>query len=594
MVAMYRVGRARPPSIATVLMRAARLWAWLAVAIVALACSGPMSAPSGDRLPGADGPPAAPKRLRIGILQEPKGWMPWGGTSSAGGAHQPYWLTTRTLTIIDDGGRIQPVLAESIPSLETGDWRVHSDGTMDQTWRIRPNAKWHDGRPVTVDDFLLGWEILVHPGLPTTAVDARDLLAGASAPDPSTLMLHFKGTTPLAEQMLFDPYPRHILGEALANLEPERFIAHEYWTTSYVAAGPYRLVEWQPGAFLEFASFAEYVVGKPRIDSITVRFLSDPNTLLANILSGDVEIALPDGLSVDMARELQRGWAAPEVGNNVVLSFDGRMFRLYFQHRPEYAKPSAARDPRVRRAFYHTIDKDGVNEVELAGLGRPADSWVPPDDPRLPRFRAAIPEWSYDPNLAQRVLDEAGWQKGPDGVLVHSPTGQRMETEIRVTPGQGHVKAVAVLADGWRQVGAAATETIIPTSLLTVGEYRATLPFTGLYGHRIELRWENQHYGCRRAARPENRWTGAHPGYCSAAAEPLIQQLQITIPDEERLSLQVAIMGIVLKEDYAELPLYWQVTPHTFAKGITGLGHLSPGRHGNTWSPWNVHLWDKR
>jgi ABC-type transport system substrate-binding protein len=116
----------------------------------------------------------------------------------------------------------------------------------------------------------------------------------------------------------------------------------------------------------------------------------------------------------------------------------------------------------------------------------------------------------------------------------------------------------------------------------------------GLAGHTIGLRFEAQHYSCSRAARPETRWSGAFPGYCNPAAQPLIDKLQITIPDAERTALQVEIMRLVLKEDYAEMPLYWQVTPHVFAKGVTGPGNLSPGRHGNTWSPWNVHLWDKQ
>src|SRR5207244_3626368 len=146
----------------------------------------------------------------------------------------------------------------------------------------------------------------------------------------------------------------------------------------------------------------------PRIDQITVRFLNDPNTLLANVIGGEVEVALPDGLSVEMARDLQQGWAAPGTGNNVVLSFDGRVFRMYFQYRPDYAKPRAAVDPRVRQAFYLTLDKDGVNDVELAGLGQLADSWIPPDDVRRPQFLDVIPVWSHDPARGAQVLAEAG------------------------------------------------------------------------------------------------------------------------------------------------------------------------------------------
>lgn len=566
---------------------------WGAVAAVLFGCAAPYDPSTPSQGSQTEARPVSPKRLRVGIIQEPRGWMPWGGTSTAGGAQQPLWMTTRTLSIVGGDGLVKPVLAEALPSLENGTWRINPDGTMEQTWKIRGNARWHDGQPVTANDFVFAREIIANPAIPTTAVDARDLVVSASAPNPQMLVLRFRGTSPLAEQMLFDPYPQHILGDALASGDLDRFTAHPFWTTEYVAAGPYRLMEWQPGAYMELTAFPEYVEGRPKIDIITIRFLADPNTLLANIIGGEVDAALPDGLSVEMARDLQQGWAAPGTGNTALLNFDGRVFRLYFQHRPEYVRPPAAYDARVRRALYHTIDKDGVNEVELAGLGRPAESWIPPDDPRLPQFQDAIPPWSRDIALAQRILQEAGWQRGPDGVLIHTATGQRMETEIRVTPSQGHTKALAVMADGWRQVGAVVTETVIPRSLLTDGEYRATLPFAGLYGHTIGLRWESQHFSCARAARPENRWTGAHAGYCNPAIQPVIDRLMVTIPEAERTALQVEVMRTVLKEDYAELPLYWQVTPHVFAKGITGIGNLSPGRHGNAWSPWNVHLWDR-
>jgi peptide/nickel transport system substrate-binding protein len=572
-----------------------QIWIPLAMLVLMLACAGPSAGQPGSG-PGREGETRtqAPKRLRIGILQEPKGWMPWGGTSTAGGAQQPLWLTTRTLSIINGEGTLSPVLAEALPSIAAGTWKIEPDGTMEQTWKLRGTAKWHDGQPITSNDFVFAREILANPAIPTTATDARDLIISAAAPNPQMLVLRFKGTTPLAEQMLYDPYPQHLLGDVYGAGDLDRFMAQDYWTTAYVAAGPYRVADWQPGAYLELAAFDRYVDGRPKIDAITVRFLADPNTLLANVVAGEVDVALPDGLSVEMAKELQQTWAAPGTGHNVLLSFDGRVFRLYFQHRPEYAKPAAARDARVRRALYHTMEKDGINEVELAGLGRPAESWVPPDDPRVPLFRDAIPPWSHDVGLAQRILEEAGWQRSSDGVMVSGATGERLDTEIRVTPGQGHTKALAVMADGWRQAGAAVTETVIPASLLTNGEYRATLPFAGLYGHTIGLQWENQHYGCGRASAPSNRWTGAHAGYCNPAAQPLIDRLQVTIPEDERTRLQVEIMRVALRDDYVELPLYWQVTPHVFSRGVTGIGNLKAGRYGNAWSPWNVHLWDKR
>ena len=103
--------------------------------------------------------------------------------------------------------------------------------------------------------------------------------------DERTLLLRFAAPSPLPGQALYDPYPRHLLGAAFANPDRDAFVNHEFWTTGYVAAGPYRLSGWAPGAFQDYAAFADYVEGAPRIDAITVRFLGDPNTLLANVLA---------------------------------------------------------------------------------------------------------------------------------------------------------------------------------------------------------------------------------------------------------------------------------------------------------------------
>jgi ABC-type transport system substrate-binding protein len=247
----------------------------------------------------------------------------------------------------------------------------------------------------------------------------------------------------------------------------------------------------------------------------------------------------------------------------------------------------------VRRAFYHSIDKISINEVGQEGLGRVADSWIAPEDPRRPLFKDVIPEWFQDVRLAQQLLEEAGWRKGSDGVPVHSTTGERMETEVRVTGAQAHVKILSVIANDWRQVGAQVRETVIPTALLSDNEYRATFPFVGHTAQPVDLLWEHSHYSCTRVARPEDRWSGNRNGYCNSVAEPLIERLQVTISEQERTSLQAQIMRIVLKEDYGQLPLYWSVLPVASARGVTGLVNLTPGPYGASHSPWNIHMWDK-
>src|SRR5437764_5701838 len=116
-------------------------------ALLVVSCA--PSPSGGGRDAGASSPARRPKQLTVGILQEPSGWAPWGATTSAGGTLQPPSFIERTLSQIDDKGEPRAELAVVMPVLGSSDWTVNADGSMDQTWQIQPNARWHDGQPVT-------------------------------------------------------------------------------------------------------------------------------------------------------------------------------------------------------------------------------------------------------------------------------------------------------------------------------------------------------------------------------------------------------------------------------------------------------------
>jgi len=180
-------------------------------------------------------------------------------------------------------------------------------------------------------------------------------------------------------------------------------------------------------------------------------------------------------------------------------------------------------------------------------------------------------------------------------VRVNAVTGERLAPELRVTQTAGHVKALSVMSDDWRRTGVDVTETVIPVALNTNGEYRSTFPFAGLSANWIGLRWEGTHFGCASASSAANRWGSAtnRAGYCNPSMEPVINRLEVTIADSERVALRAQIMEEILGREYTYLPLYWQVQPLVFSKGLTGIGVVESGDFGTTHFPWNVHLWDK-
>jgi len=153
---------------------------------------------------------------------------------------------------------------------------------------------------------------------------------------------------------------------------------------------------------------------------------------------------------------------------------------------------------------------------------------------------------------------------------------------------------MSVLAEGWRRVGAVVNEVPIPAALVSNQEYRSTFPFTSLSGYPLRyFEWESWRFSCATASQADTRWNGHRDGYCNRTAEPLIDRLQNTLAENDRTALQVQIMRTILREDYAGPPLYWQVSPLVWARGITGPGELKLGSYGAPYSASRIHLWDK-
>jgi peptide/nickel transport system substrate-binding protein len=125
------------------------------VGVVALVASGCARGPAPSAVQGGAEPaPRQTKILRIGTTREPTTGLIAFATGS--GALDPALTFHSSLTVYDAEGRLVPRLAESVPTIDSGDWVVDPDGGMRLTWRLRANARWQDGTPLSVEDFILG------------------------------------------------------------------------------------------------------------------------------------------------------------------------------------------------------------------------------------------------------------------------------------------------------------------------------------------------------------------------------------------------------------------------------------------------------
>src|SRR5581483_11915073 len=82
------------------------------------------------------------------------------------------------LTGLDPHRAVYPLLAESVPTIENGLWKLLPDGTMETAWHLRPGAAWHDGVPVTADDFLFTLQVARDPSIALIAPPGLAFLDG--------------------------------------------------------------------------------------------------------------------------------------------------------------------------------------------------------------------------------------------------------------------------------------------------------------------------------------------------------------------------------------------------------------------------------
>src|SRR5205823_14889347 len=144
-----------------------------AVMLLSAACAPAASTPAATA-PGAGAapPPAAPatpKSLIISQDFEPPDIEGFGSLVRPAGTGGVREIVHNHLTRKIRDGVVEPELVTGLPSIDDGTWKVNADGTMDVTWKLRPNVKWHDGTPFTSADMRFAFEAFTDPALPPMA-----------------------------------------------------------------------------------------------------------------------------------------------------------------------------------------------------------------------------------------------------------------------------------------------------------------------------------------------------------------------------------------------------------------------------------------
>ena len=342
--------------------------------------------------------------LRVGLTQDWEVLNPTSGYTVA--AYEVWNLHYATLTdkAADDFATI-PGLAESWEEVEPG---------IEYVYTLREGLTWSDGEPLTAEDVAWnintgrdqGWDNMVSTvaNIEATAEDERTVRLVSAVPDPKL---------PTMDVYLV---PQHIWEPIAADYDATT----QYAADDGVGSGPFVMTEFTPGQTVVMEANPSYwgwEGEEPPYDQVIFRLFENPDAMVAALQQGEIDAAqgVPasswDALEADDAIEVVAG----QQGGFDEIAINGGA--------AEGQPHPALLDIEVRRAIAHAIDRPAVIEDLYFGLASPLETISPSADPK---WIPEIPEenqFTYDPDRANQILDDAGYMDTDGDGVREMPDG---------------------------------------------------------------------------------------------------------------------------------------------------------------------------
>ncbi len=458
------------------------------------------------------------------MTSEPSQIDPQGTPSSGLSLVLPYLFDTLVVRDLDNS--VQPLLAR--------DWDISQDGKA-ITFHLKEGVTFHDGTPLDAEAVQFTFERFKEVGKRSPIYGGIIQIASIDVVDDLTVRFTFDQPDPNFWGTISMPYAGIISPSSVAEIEES---GEGYITGS----GPFILESWQSGQSITMKRNPEYdwgppIVenqGPPYLDSFVYKVIPDATTQLAALKSGDVDVMfinqpshrseLQDHESIQLKEALMNGL--------IYLGFNCQ--------EPPFDEIL------VRQALSHAVDKEEILKLAVGGMGKVAFAPLPPT---LPGFDPSLKEYElgYDPQKAQSLLEEAGFEQNEVGKWERD--GQVLEGVLLTSNRAPNGEIAAVIQSHLDAIG-------VEIEIQQL-ESRAVMQATG-EGQFDLLLWR---YG----------WTGPDAlniflssdrigstnrvAYSNPEVDSLVNQADHELDDETRLSLYVKAQEIIL-QDAPWQPLY--------------------------------------
>jgi peptide/nickel transport system substrate-binding protein len=351
----------------------------------------------------------------------------------------------------DPDGNMKLVLAAEIPSIQNGG--LAADGKS-VTWKLKPGVKWHDGKPFTADDVVFNWEYAKDPATAAVSIAVyRDITV--EKVDDLTVRILFPKPTPfwadafvgaaagqIIPKHLFNDYKGAKSREAPNNLLP-------------VGTGPYKFLEFKPGDLVRGELNPDYhMPNRPYFDTLEMKGGGDAvSAARAVIQTGEYDFGYNIQVEDDVLLRLEKGGKGKPVyavgGDTefIVLNSTDPNTEVDGERSSMKTKHPLFSDPAVRKALSMLVDREAVKKVIYGRAGRTTANFL--NGPE--KFVSKNNSWEFNIEKAAKILDDAGWKPGADGI--REKDGKKLKLLYQTSINGPRQKTQAIVKQACQKAG---------------------------------------------------------------------------------------------------------------------------------------------
>jgi peptide/nickel transport system substrate-binding protein len=374
--------------------------------------------------------------------------------------------STQAITLTFDGLLGISATGENIPMLAQDLPKVSAD-SLTFTFKLRPNLKWSDGKPLTADDVAFTYGLMFLPEakefVSRYRSDLEGYLESVKATDPQTVVFKF---SKVQASFLDSHCRRGILPKSiLGNVSPKDLNTHDFFSAPTVTSGVFKFVKWDKAQQTVFERNPNYWAGPSNLDQYIVKVVSNAVVLAQQLKTGELDTGQPDASQFDNLKTVTTIDTLAHINPGFV----------YYQHNldPNGKPYKLFGEKNVRKALYMALDRTAMAKAVYFGQAVPADSVLPPTT--WAYNKDLTPKYKYDKAGAEKLLDDAGWAKGSDGIRAKG--GVKMSFELNTNSGNKvRENLIQVMQQQWKEIGVEALPRPIAFQTL-VTQIRSTHTF---------------------------------------------------------------------------------------------------------------------